>query len=117
MLFCKLFIDVSAAVWPPESAVSLLTAQRERLDCTERVIPSSKVFSKKVARLVSSMYLLWKKAAKRVCKLLNRVLKSRSCVCVRDAGADGRGGGICGGRCGCGPPQINQRVGNIYIYI
>ncbi len=35
------------------------------------------------------MYLLWEKANKRVWKLLNIVLKSRSCVW--DAGADSRG--------------------------
>ncbi len=58
------------------------------------------------------------KAAKRVWKLLNRVLKSRSCVW--DAGADGRGAlDICGGQCGyCGgPPQINQCVGNTVILL
>ncbi len=101
------FTDESAAVWPAECAASLpLTAQnrrRERRRCARRVRPRARgavletssywmkttfFFQKKVARFVS-MYLLWKKATKRVWKLLNIVLKSRSSVW--DAGADGSG--------------------------
>ncbi len=63
---------------------------RERRYCVEKVWPHArgalssnwtiaKVYPKKIARFVS-MYILWKKEAKTVWKLLNIVLKSLSCV-------------------------------------
>ncbi len=106
MLFCKWFTDDFAALRPTECAASLpLTAQnrrRERRHCTGRVRSRArgtaletssnwtiaKVFSKKSLGL-SVCTCCGKKAAKRVWKLLNIVLKSRSCVW--DAGADGSG--------------------------
>ncbi len=107
MLFCKWFLDESAALRPTECAVSLqLTAQnrrRERQHCDgsqtsrsqgSRLLETSsnwtiaKVYWKKLLGL--SVCACWgKKATKRVWKLLNIVLKSR--LCVWDAGADGIG--------------------------
>ncbi len=94
-LFCKWFIDIYLFI-----AVSLpLTAQnrhRERRHCAGKVRPRArgaalvtssnwmiaKVFSKKLLGLsVCTCY--GKKGTKGVWKLLNIVLKSRSCVCVR----------------------------------
>ncbi len=100
------FTDESAAVRPAECTASLpLTAQnrcRERRHCAGRVRPRArgaaletssnwtiaKVYPKEFSRFVS-LYILWKKAAKRVWKLLNIVLKLH--LCVWDAGADGSG--------------------------
>ncbi len=71
-----LFIE-SAAVQSAECAASLpLTAQKRR---RVRWYCAKKKSQEKVARFVS-MYILWKKATKRVWKLLNIVLKSHSCV-------------------------------------
>ncbi len=97
------FTDDFAALRPTESSVSLpLAAQnrrRERRHCAGRVRPhacgaaletSSKwTIAKVFSKVLSVCTVVGKKAAKRVWKLLNIVLKSRSCVW--DAGADGSG--------------------------
>ncbi len=111
-------------VWPAECTACLLlfrslhrtdsergdTAPGVRARAHGAVLETS--FNWMIAKVFFKKYPLWKKAAKRVRNLLNRVMKSH--LCVRCGSWWQRALGICGGRCGYygGPPQINQHVGN-----
>ncbi len=119
MLFCKWFTDESAVSRPAESSAARCSEQMPReatlrreseLALAEqywRHLPTERqlsfFFFKKVPRFVS-MSLLWKKSHQNVLKVAKYCVKARVWETWELMAA---GGGYC-----CGPPQINELMGN-----